>query len=188
MSKLVVLDAGHGGADSGAVGNGLKEDVLTLKLVKKVRFALLRDFDVDVKLTRDDDTFVTLPNRARFANDLGADFFVAIHCNSGGGTGYEDFVQPNASERTRRLRREMHRSIAAFLETEDVVNRGKKTMNLAVLRRTRMPAVLTECLFVDSAADAANLRDDDFLTGLARAHARGIARALQLPRIAVPVG
>ena len=190
MSKLVVIDPGHGGVDSGAVGNGLKEDVLTLKIAKRVKAALLRDFDVQVKLTRSDDTFVSLRDRAKFANDRNAAFFVAIHINSssGTGTGYEDFVQPGVGAQTRALRSKMHAQIAMFLAQEGVVNRGKKSKNLSVLRNTRMPAVLTECLFINTASDAALLRDESFLKGLAEAHARGIAKAMNLPRVGAPVG
>lgn len=188
MSKLVVLDPGHGGADSGAATNGLKEDVLTLKIAKRVKAALLRDFDVRVKLTRSDDTFVTLGDRAKFANDRNAAYFVAIHINSGGGTGYEDYIHPNAGARTKAMRADLHRAISALLQDEHIANRGKKKENFAVLRLTHMPAVLTENLFIDTPADAAKLRDDDFLKELAEAHATGIAKALNLPRVAVPVG
>jgi len=187
MSKLVVIDPGHGGSDPGAGGHGLKEAAVALRISRRIRTALLQDFDVDVKLTRSDDRFVELADRAKFANDRNAAFFVAVHINSGGGTGYEDFVHPEAGERTKRLRSEVHRSIGAFLQREGVVNRGRKTANFAVLRLTDMPAVLTENLFIDRQSDAARLDSESFLQGIAEAHARGIAKALNLPRVASPV-
>ena len=187
MTKLVVLDPGHGGSDPGATGNGLRECDVTLAIAKRIRSILLRDFDVDVKLTRRDDSFVSLGARAKFANDRNATYFVAVHINSGGGTGYEDFIHDNAGSRTAEWRDDLHGAIASFLSQRGVIDRGKKRANFAVLRETRMPAVLTENLFIDRRSDANQLKDPSFLDGLAKAHVRGIAAALELPRAAVPV-
>ena len=82
MTKLVVIDPGHGGHDSGATGHGLRECDVTLQISKRIKRTLLRDFDVDVKLTRSDDRFVGLDARAKFANDRNAAYFVAVHINS----------------------------------------------------------------------------------------------------------
>jgi N-acetylmuramoyl-L-alanine amidase len=187
MTKLVVIDPGHGGSDPGALGNGLRECDVTLDIAKRIRSRLLRDFDVDVKLTRRDDSFVSLGARAKFANDRNATYFVAVHINSGGGTGYEDFIHPNAGARTADWRNDVHGAIAPFLQQRGITDRGKKQKNLAVLRQTEMPAVLTENLFIDTVSDANKLKNESFLDGLAEAHARGIAAALNLPRAAVPV-
>jgi N-acetylmuramoyl-L-alanine amidase len=187
MTKLVVIDPGHGGSDPGAIGNGLRECDLTLKISKRVKAALLRDFDVDVKLTRRDDTFVSLDARAQFANDRHAAYFVAVHINSGGGTGYEDYIHNNAGTTTSERRNALHKQVATFMAAHGMTDRGRKRANFAVLRETTMAAVLTENLFIDTAADAHLLKDDAFLTGLAEAHARGIAVALSLPRAVAPV-
>jgi len=183
MPKLVVLDPGHGGEDAGAGGHGLAEARLTLEIARRVRKVLLDGFDVRVELTRTDDSAVTLRDRAQFANDRGADYFVSIHINSGGGTGYEDFIHRSAgaSSETARCRAAVHDAVAAFMATKGMRDRGKKAANFAVLRRTNMPAILTENLFIDSQDDAALLAKNSFVTGLAKAHARGIATALQLP-------
>src|SRR5436190_9151165 len=112
MATLVVIDPGHGGHDPGAEGNGLSEAKLTLAISKHIRRRLERDFVVDVKLTRTDDTFVGLSERAAFANNLGADYFVSVHINSGGGTGYESYVHtsvPAGSESARR-RTKLHKA------------------------------------------------------------------------------
>lgn len=185
MPKLVVLDPGHGGSDPGAAAQGLKEANVTLSLAKRVRKALLRDFDVRVELTRSSDRAVALQRRATFANELGADYFVALHINSGGGTGYEDFVHSSAAPTgaTARRRSAVHRAVMDFMKENAIPDRGKKSANFAVLRETQMPAVLTENLFIDNPADARLLKDGTFLNGLAEAHARGIAAALRLPRL-----
>lgn len=78
----VVLDPGHGGNDSGAVGPmGVKEKDVTLAIAKKTLGELTKD-GLDVTLTRDDDRFVTLEERTARANQSAADLFVSIHCNA----------------------------------------------------------------------------------------------------------
>lgn len=79
---VVVLDAGHGGHDSGNVGNGYKESEIALKIVLAVGEQLEGNNDIKVIYTRKDDTFVTLRGRAKIANDAGADLFVSVHCNA----------------------------------------------------------------------------------------------------------
>jgi N-acetylmuramoyl-L-alanine amidase len=184
MPKLVVVDPGHGGSDPGAAAHGLKEAKVTLSLAKRLRKALVRDFDVRVELTRKSDRTVALQRRATFANDLQADYFVALHINSGGGTGYEDFVHRSAppSGKTAKHRSALHRAVMNFMKEKGIPDRGKKSANFVVLRETAMPAVLTENLFIDNPADARLLKDSAFLNGLAAAHARGIGAALRLPR------
>ena len=80
---MVVIDAGHGGHDPGASGpNGLKEKVVTLALVQATRDALLKHGRVRVALTRDDDHFLVLGERALLARRLGADVFLSIHADA----------------------------------------------------------------------------------------------------------
>ena len=80
---LVVIDAGHGGHDPGASGpHGLKEKAVTLALVQATRDALLKDGRVRVALTRDDDRFLILGERALLARRLGADLFLSIHADA----------------------------------------------------------------------------------------------------------
>lgn len=82
--KRIVLDAGHGGKDTGAIGKkGTKEKDVTLAIAKSVRARLEKELPgIEVIMTRDDDTFVELEDRTRIANDAGADLFVSIHCNA----------------------------------------------------------------------------------------------------------
>jgi len=81
--NTIVLDAGHGGHDTGALGKNSREKDITLAIVLKVRdYINLNMKDVKVILTRDDDTFVELFRRARIANENKADLFISVHCNS----------------------------------------------------------------------------------------------------------
>jgi len=81
---LVVIDAGHGGHDPGASGEGIREKTLALALARSLRDRLLRDGGVRVAMTRDDDTFLVLEERAEIARQLGADLFLSIHADSAG--------------------------------------------------------------------------------------------------------
>ena len=85
---LVVIDAGHGGHDPGASGaealGNLKEKTIALALARALRDRLLREGGVRVAMTRDDDTFLVLEERAEIARQLGADLFLSIHADSAG--------------------------------------------------------------------------------------------------------
>ena len=83
---LVVIDAGHGGFDPGAGTGSLKEKALTLSLAKALRDALLEHGGIRVALTRDDDRYLLLPERAGIARRLKADLFISIHADSAPGT------------------------------------------------------------------------------------------------------
>jgi len=81
---LVVIDAGHGGHDPGASGAGIREKTLALALARALRDRLLQDGGVRIAMTRDDDTFLVLEERAEIARRLGADLFLSIHADSAG--------------------------------------------------------------------------------------------------------
>jgi N-acetylmuramoyl-L-alanine amidase len=83
---LVVIDAGHGGFDPGAISptSGIKEKDVTLRIAKAIRDELLKSGRVRVALTRDDDRFLVLQERYGVARKLKADLFISIHCDSVG--------------------------------------------------------------------------------------------------------
>jgi N-acetylmuramoyl-L-alanine amidase len=84
---LVVIDAGHGGHDPGAVAiGGAREKDVTLAMAKAIREELLRSGRVRVALTRDDDTFLILQERAEIARGLKADLFISVHADAAGAT------------------------------------------------------------------------------------------------------
>jgi N-acetylmuramoyl-L-alanine amidase len=178
---IIVLDPGHGGTDPGAVGNGLQEKDLTLTIGLKVKQLLEANYIVDVRLTREADVFVELAERADFANNLGAAYFVSLHHNAGGGTGFESYIYPGtSSSETGRRQDVIHEEIMNFLSGYSLRNRGQKEANFAVLRETSMPAILLENLFIDSVNDTNLLKDPTFITGLSTSIASGIGKALNL--------
>ena len=80
--KRVVIDPGHGGKDTGAIGaRGVREKDLALAIARKVA-ARLKALGLHVSMTRNSDVFVSLDERTRIANDARADLFVSIHCNA----------------------------------------------------------------------------------------------------------
>jgi N-acetylmuramoyl-L-alanine amidase len=79
--RLVVVDAGHGGHDPGALGNGLKEKDINLKAALELTNSL-KNLGIDVKLTRTDDRYLKLAERTEIANNTNADVFISLHCNA----------------------------------------------------------------------------------------------------------
>lgn len=188
MSKVVWLDAGHGGKDSGAAANGIKEKDIVLKIVKKVKSVLTSNYDgVTVKLTRDSDVFYELIDRARKANAAEADLFVSVHINSAGSTSAEGFEtfryeKVSASSATGQQQKVLHNAIYNRIKKYGVKDRGERAADLSVLRNTSMSAVLTENLFISNKDEAALLKKDSFLDDVARGHAEGIAEILNLKK------
>ncbi|WP_010279896.1 N-acetylmuramoyl-L-alanine amidase [Paenibacillus senegalensis] len=178
MAKIFI-DPGHGGTDPGAVGNGLQEKNVNLQIALRVRDILLNEYDnVTVRMSRTGDQTVSLGQRTNAANSWGADYFLSIHINAGGGTGFESFIYPGVGAPTTTYRNHVHDQI---INRVDFTDRGKKTANFHVLRESNMPAVLTENGFIDRAADANKLKTPSFIEALARGHAVGVARAFNLP-------
>lgn len=174
----IFIDPGHGGSDPGAVGNGLQEKNLTLNIAARTREILISEYEnVSIQMSRTGDQTVGLTSRTDAANKWGADFYLSIHINSGGGTGFESYRYPGVGKPTSANHQVIHQNIMAQIDLRD---RGVKQANFHVLRETNMPAVLTESGFIDSANDAAQLKKSHFIESLARGHANGIASALNL--------
>ena len=181
----IVIDPGHEGVennlDPGAVANGLKEAALTLRIAKYM-YDMLNEYEgVQMRLTRTGNQRLTLSQRAKMANEWGADFFLSIHINAGGGTGFETYIyNGNVSQATIAYQNVIHQEILKAIG--NVKDRGKKRANYAVLRETKMPAILTENLFIDNANDAAKLKSDQFLQQIAYGHVIGLEKAFGLKK------
>ncbi|MED3667326.1 N-acetylmuramoyl-L-alanine amidase [Geobacillus kaustophilus] len=178
----IFIDPGHGGSDTGAIGNGLLEKDITLFIALEINRLLQNEYEgVSVQLSRTKDETVPLDERTDRANRWGANLYVSIHVNAGGGTGYEDYIYNRLDDNsaTARIRDAIHEEVVKAAGFRD---RGKKKANFHVLRETAMPAVLTENGFIDREEDAEKLNDTQFLRTVARGHVNGIARAFGLQK------
>ncbi|WP_202080548.1 N-acetylmuramoyl-L-alanine amidase family protein [Caldalkalibacillus salinus] len=176
----IMIDPGHGGSDPGAVGNGLQEKDLTLTIARHIRDFLVNEYTgVSVNMTRDSDVYVGLSQRANMANSWGADYFMSVHINAGGGTGFESYIHTTRTSGSVRAQDIIHPEIVRAMNVRD---RGKKSANFAVLRETYMPAILTENLFIDHSSDAALLKDANYLRTIARGHVNGLEKAFNLQK------
>ncbi len=168
---LVVLDAGHGGANPGAVYNGRqeKDDALALTLAIG---QILEANGVDVYYTRTDDRYESPLQKAMEGNAVGADYFVSIHRNSSPYpnqyAGIETLVINRYGEAAR-LASNINRQLAEVGYEDQGVNERD---DLVVLNRTRMPAVLVEAGFINTDAD--NRLLDERFQETAQAIAAGI--------------
>jgi N-acetylmuramoyl-L-alanine amidase len=182
------LDAGHGGKDPGAIGHGLHEADVVLKLCKYLNDELGKYKGVKVSLTRWDDKFVSLEGRCEMANRAGADLFISQHNNaaSAAAHGYESYVLEGASSATRSKQSTIHNHVMSFLKKHGITDRGKKQARFYVLRYTKMPAMLFENMFITNEKEAKLLGSDSFLKELAAAYARGIADVYNLEKEVAP--
>lgn len=174
----IFIDPGHGGTDPGAVANGLLEKDLVLTIALALKRYLLQFDHVEVMLSREDDRFLTLSQRTQMANAWGADIFISIHINAGGGSGFETFIfNGSVSAATISNQHIMHDEIMKEISGND---RGKKRANFAVLRTSNMPALLTEAAFIDNAVDAAKLKNPRFIESVVLGHGQGIVKVFNL--------
>jgi len=167
----VAVDAGHGGSDSGAVFGNRKEKDDTLRLANAVGKELEKN-GVDVYYIRTTDEYETPFKKATDANNAGADYFLSIHRNSsdipGQYTGAQSLVYDDSG-----IKAKMARNINAELEKVGFKNLGiDERPNLVVLKRTKMPSVLTEVGFINNKNDN-ELFDNNF-DAIAKAIADGV--------------
>jgi len=159
-NTLIVLDAGHGGKDPGAISPtyGLMEKDVVLDVTNRLAKLLERE-GFKVYLTRDNDNYVGLYNRAEIANELNADAFVSIHANAIGRaavSGVEVLYCPDSTGRdSMSFARAMQDALVSEL---GAINRGIVSRpNLVVIRETKMPAVLAEIGFLTNVGNEEEL-------------------------------
>ena len=177
MSKkyIVDLDAGHGGKDPGAVGNGLNEKDINLSVVLLVG-EILKKKNIEVIYSRATDVFVELHHRTQKANTVKADVFASIHCNSASNPlarGVETFHYANSKESARLAKIVQDSLVATKLYS---ANRGVKTADFHVIRASNMPACLVELGFINNIDDARILKNKQ--KEMAAAIAQGILEYL----------
>lgn len=156
MAKIYI-DAGHGGSDSGALGNGLKEKDINLAVSKRIEYHLKRHGHT-LYMSRSNDSTLSLAQRSSSANSTKSDIFVSVHCNAsnGQGLGLETYCYKFGGNGEKLARKIQDSIVSAKLYTK---NRGVKEGNFHVIRETSMPACLVELAFIDNVEDSKLLRE-----------------------------
>jgi N-acetylmuramoyl-L-alanine amidase len=178
----VLIDPGHGGKDSGAVGvySDVLEKDLNLTLARLVRRCVRRgDFLFSPRLTRWRDKTLSLSDRVKKAERVKPDLFVSLHCNSfkdQEAEGVEVFFKEECVQ-SRHLAQNILDNLLSVMP--DHKNRGVKPGNLYVLRNSPVPAVLVEYEFLSNPYMLAYLTDLDNQWQLAWATAQGIEYNLE---------
>jgi len=199
----IVIDAGHGGRDDGACANNLVEKELTLEMAFRVE-AKLKEWGYPTVMTRRDDSYLLLTERAEIANQVGHGIFVSLHFNKSGNSeanGVEVFY---ASEKVRpepewswagffakpvpQENGDTGENLAGYVQAAlvshtEAENRGIKGKALYVVRHTRLPAVLVEGGFLSNVFEAGLIATPEYRDRLAAAVVEGVAQyANTLPR------
>ena len=188
--RAIFLDPGHGGSDSGAVENGVREKDLTLSVYNKVS-SRLASLGYTVLTSRNTDKDVGLVSRADQANKSNADMFLSIHFNAGGrGTAYgietyyykhEQGYEPeinkdnhNSPERIEKSRKLANKIQQNLLYKTGAYDRGVKRASFAVLRETSIPSILVELGFIDNQEEVNKIKTNEYQEKLADGIVDGI--------------
>src|SRR5699024_6364417 len=142
---------------------------------KKINSILKKYQNITVKMCRSSDKTLSLCQRTNEANKWGSDLFLSIYINSGGGTGFESYIYNKLSNNsnTNKNRNVIHDEIMKKINVRD---RGKKKDNFHVLRESKMSALLTENLFIDTKKDSNKLKKKSFINKVAQGHVDGIVK------------
>ncbi|MFA5340630.1 MAG: N-acetylmuramoyl-L-alanine amidase [Clostridia bacterium] len=181
-SGYVVIDAGHGGYDPGAVAGSIYESTINLSIAKKVK-QLLADKSINVFMIRDTDEYVGLYERAHIANIIKASLFVSIHSNAFANTGYKGIMtlvypsyEQSSSMTGRILGTRIQNNLIA--ETQGIDRGVIDRPNLVVLNSTKMPAALVECGFMTNPDELKDLQTEEYQNILAQGIVKGIIESL----------
>lgn len=169
----IFIDAGHGGKDTGSVGNGLREKDLVLDISLRQK-ELFEKLGHQVKMSRTTDRYVYLSSRTHEANKWGADVFISNHINEGGGVGAE--VWHSIYEgKGKQYAADIITNLSEIFKSRGMKSRkGPYGDYFYVIRATAMPAILNEFGFIDSIEDSSKLREEDIRQKCAEAVVYGI--------------
>ncbi|REE88600.1 N-acetylmuramoyl-L-alanine amidase [Paenibacillus taihuensis] len=174
----VVLDAGHGGKDPGASSvNGRNEKEYNLAITLKVKALLDKETRIKPYLTRSNDTFIELDDRAAYANNMKADLFISFHANkaeTASATGSETYYYHDYSKAFANI---IHKHLIAGAGLKD---RGVRTEPFRVVKATTMPAVLLEAGYLSNSNDSSVLFNAEKQDRIAAEIVKGIKEYLKL--------
>ena len=173
---LIVIDAGHGGEDEGCSYEGIEEKDINLLLAMKLQ-EKLEELDFGVLLTRSEDVKMSLEERVKIANEVGADAFISIHqnfCEDSTASGVETYFCGMQTEDSERLAKLVERYVVLYAKAR---NRGiRDTDELYVIREASMSSCLVETGFLSNKTERELLQDEAYLDKVIK----GLADAIQL--------
>lgn len=178
----IVIDPGHGGKDSGAIGvDGYTyEKDLNLLVAENLMEKLSENSEINATITRDRDEYIKLLDRASVSNDSNADLFLSIHFNSSDNSSAQGIEVLYASEKNVKIKDTVQKHFAsclqkALIRETGAVDRGiKNTPAIIVLNKTKNVSALVELGFVSNESDLETIKDPDYIDKLARGIYNGI--------------
>lgn len=168
--KRVVIDAGHGGTDYGAIRNGINEKDITLDVSKRVE-ALLKKQGYQVTMTRTNDIYVSLADRVAISEKVAPDIFVSIHVNSSTRPEITGIETHYYHQESLNLAQTVHSSLASAIKSN---NRGLFKSKFYVINHTTSPAILIEIGFISNDNERAQLVSDKRKQDTAKSIVEGI--------------
>jgi len=171
-SLRVIIDAGHGGKDRGAVWGGVRESDLNLKVARRVE-ASLKSKGYPVTMIRRSDVFVDLRRRAEISNKYRNCIFISIHFNATTYTGVRGAETFYVGKRGSFLAKSIQSHLVSNLKVRD---RGYKFKKFSVLSHTLCPAVLVECGFISNSYERSRCKTSSYQAAAARAIVSGVER------------
>lgn len=176
IQPIVYIDPGHGGYDPGAVGNGINEKDIVLKVALNVK-KILEEKGIKVVMSRTDDTYVSLQDRVITANKSNADSFVSIHINSAGATAANGIETYYYTQNSPSLASKIQNKLINYTGAYD---RGVKKDNFYVVTYTNMPSSLAEIGFLTNWNEANKLKDSEYQYKISLALAEGTLEYLNV--------
>lgn len=171
----VVLDAGHGGTDYGAIKEGINEKDITLDITQRVD-SILRSKGYKTALTRKNDTYVSLEDRVNFSEDEAPEIFVSIHVNSAVSTSPSGIETHYYHDYSKDLANVVHKHLMKEIDTN---NRGLIKSKFYVINHTTVPAILCEIGFISNDKERNELVSEKRKKATAKAIAEGIMEYLK---------
>ena len=173
--RKIVLDAGHGGQEPGAIRAGIYEKNITIDIAQRVK-SHLQQAGIQVIMTREGNESVSLKERTTITNTVNPDAFVSIHVNSSessGVTGLETYMY---TPQSKELAQNVHTKLVNNINS---TNRGIRTARFYVIRNTEVPAILTEIGYLSNDSERRSILTEERKDATAKAIADGILNYLR---------
>lgn len=168
--RKVVIDAGHGGSDYGAIRCNINEKDITIDVAKQVRDMLVKKGYI-VQMTRDGDEYVSLQDRVAISENFEPDIFISIHVNSSTGTEASGVETHYYHQESLLLAQTLHAALASAIDTK---NRGLFKSKFYVINHTTDPAILMEIGFISNDKERAELNGPARRKATAKAIVEGV--------------